>query len=321
MTERLTLTRAFREHLASERSSRMPPLPDSFDGRLGRNIIELHVWAVGEGLRGTEAAPLFDGLCQRLIGAGVPLWRGFAGMRTLHPQWGGYGYTWWRQLNAIQPQQFERGNEYEQGILTSPIGHLIRLAEARTGTGSPDEAEPWLHLRRRLAGPDAQLDFPSLAEFAAAGATDYFAEIVRFGAKGEGDPSRGTGIGYSFITDRPGGFTDARLSHLDYSREMALVAQHDGMTLGVARYSADPDRRSAEFAVAVRSDWHGRRAGQLLMARLIEAAQQSGISELVGLVLRENNPMLNMCRKLGFSIPPEPNDAAVLRVRKSLASV
>jgi GNAT superfamily N-acetyltransferase len=113
----------------------------------------------------------------------------------------------------------------------------------------------------------------------------------------------------------------ARLSHLDYSREMALVAQHEGMTLGVARYSADPDRRSAEFAVAVRSDWHGRGVGQLLMARLIEAAQQSGISELVGLVLHENNPMLNMCRKLGFSIAPEPNDAAVLRVRKSLASV
>ena len=57
------------------------------------------------------------------------------------------------------------------------------------------------------------------------------------------------------------------------------------------------------------------------MARLIEAAQQAGISELVGLVLHENKPMLNMCRKLGFSIAPEPNDAAVLRVRKSLASV
>src|SRR5712671_1193993 len=103
----------------------------------------------------------------------------------------------------------------------------------------------------------------------------------------------------------------ARLSHLDYSREMALVAQHDGMTLGVARYSADPDQRSAEFAVAVRSDWHGRGVGQLLMARLIEVAQQSGISELVGLVLHENKPMLKMCRKLGFSIAPEPNDATV----------
>jgi len=41
---------------------------------------------------------------------------------------------------------------------------------------------------------------------------------------------------------------------------MALVAQHGGMTLGVARYSAYPDRLSAEFAVAVRSDWHGRGA-------------------------------------------------------------
>ena len=63
---------------------------------------------------------------------------------------------------------------------------------------------------------------------------------------------------------------------------------------------------------ALRSDWHGRGVGQLLMARLIEVAQQSGISALVGLVLNENKPMLKMCRKLGFSIAPEPNDATVL---------
>src|SRR3984893_5564380 len=74
----------------------------------------------------------------------------------------------------------------------------------------------------------------------------------------------------------------ARLSHLDYSREMALVAQHDGMTLGVARYSADPDRRSAEFAVAVRSDWHGRGVGQLLMAPVIEGGPQIGVTGTSG---------------------------------------
>src|SRR5208282_5934008 len=158
--------------------SRMPSLPQSFDAPLGRKIIELHVWAVGEGLRGAEAALLFDGLCQRLVGAGVPLWRAFAGMRTLHPQWGGYGYTWWRQLNAIQPQQFERGDDYEQVILNSPIGSLIRLGEARAATASGEEAESWLHLRRRLTGLEAQLDFPVLEQLAAAGATDYFAEVV-----------------------------------------------------------------------------------------------------------------------------------------------
>ena len=57
------------------------------------------------------------------------------------------------------------------------------------------------------------------------------------------------------------------------------------------------------------------------MTRLIEATQQSVNSELVGLVLQQDKPMLNMCRKLGFSMAPEPNDATVLRVQKSLAPV
>src|ERR1700730_2111732 len=188
------------------RPSLMPSLPQSFDGPLGQKIIELHVWAVGEGLRGADVAALFDGLCRRLVGAGVPLWRAFAGMKALHPQWGGYGYTWWRRLNAIQPSQFERGDEYEQGVINSPIGHLIRLGEARAAAASGEAADPWLHLRRRLTGAEAQLDFPLLQELADAGATDYVAEVVRFGT--DGDPSRGTGIAYTFATDRPSGFAD-----------------------------------------------------------------------------------------------------------------
>src|ERR1700720_4059007 len=48
--------------------SPLPPLLQSFDEPLGRNIIELHVWAVGEGLRGTEVAPLFS-FIRELAGA------------------------------------------------------------------------------------------------------------------------------------------------------------------------------------------------------------------------------------------------------------
>jgi adenylate cyclase len=86
-----------------DRSQPSPPLPGpaSYDGALGRKIIDLHIWAVQQGLRGASTDVLFDGLCERLVVAGVPLWRGFAGMRTLHPQWAGYGYTWRRDLNAI----------------------------------------------------------------------------------------------------------------------------------------------------------------------------------------------------------------------------
>jgi len=46
----------------------------------------------------------------------------------------------------------------------------------------------------------------------------------------------------------------ARLSQLDYDREMALLAEYDGAALGVVHFFADPDKLRAEYAVAVRSD-------------------------------------------------------------------
>ena len=112
----------------------------------------------------------------------------------------------------------------------------------------------------------------------------------------------------------------ARLSQIDYDREMALIAQHDGITIGIVRYFADPDRLRAEYAVAVRSDWKGRGVGYLLMTRIVEVAQEAGIGELFGEVLHENKPMLDMCRTLGFSLIANPSDATVTTVSKPLAA-
>jgi acetyltransferase len=111
----------------------------------------------------------------------------------------------------------------------------------------------------------------------------------------------------------------ARLTQIDYDREMAILALHDGTLLGVARFFADPDRVAAEFAIAVRSDWQGRGVGYLLMTRLTDIARQFGIGELVGEVLRENKPMLRMCGALGFAVIPDPDDPAVVRVKRPLA--
>jgi acetyltransferase len=109
-----------------------------------------------------------------------------------------------------------------------------------------------------------------------------------------------------------------RLTQLDYDREMALVALHESTVLGIARFSADPDRQKAEFAIAVRTDWHGRGVGYLLMTRLIEVARQWGIGELVGQVLRDNGPMLAMCREFGFATAPDPADGSIVQVKKRL---
>jgi acetyltransferase len=110
----------------------------------------------------------------------------------------------------------------------------------------------------------------------------------------------------------------ARLSQLDYDRELALLAERDGTALGVVHFFADPDNLRAEYAIAVRSDWKGRGVGFLLMTHLIGIARQRGVGELVGEVMRENEPMLQMCRELGFSIGPQPADPAIMAVRKIL---
>jgi adenylate cyclase len=125
-------------------------------------------------------------------------------MPTLHPQWGGYSYTWRRNLNAIEPAQFGRGHEYELILQGSPFGQLIRQVEK----AGPEE-DPWQHQRWHLTGDKACLDYPILEDLAAAGATDYFAQVVGFGPNG--DPSYGTGIGYSFATDLANGFRDEDL--------------------------------------------------------------------------------------------------------------
>jgi acetyltransferase len=111
----------------------------------------------------------------------------------------------------------------------------------------------------------------------------------------------------------------ARLSQLDYDRELGLVAERDGVALGVAHFFADPDKLRAEYAVAVRSDWKGRGVGFALMTRLIEIARQCGIGELTGEVLLENEPMLQMCRELGFGITAHPNDPSIVLVGSRLA--
>ena len=112
----------------------------------------------------------------------------------------------------------------------------------------------------------------------------------------------------------------ARLSQIDYDREVAIVAEppERGLLWGVARFSADPDFERAEYAVAVRSDLKGRGLGYLLMTRLLEVAKARGLGEIYGNVLRENETMLKMCRELGFAISAHPDDHEVLRATKRI---
>jgi len=112
----------------------------------------------------------------------------------------------------------------------------------------------------------------------------------------------------------------ARLTQLDYAREMAFVAidpaSHD--ILGVARLHGDANHETAEYAIIIRSDQQGRGIGHDLMTRLICFATAEAYRAITGQVLAENHRMLAMCRKLGFDIQPGRIGDSTLMVRLSL---
>jgi acetyltransferase len=106
----------------------------------------------------------------------------------------------------------------------------------------------------------------------------------------------------------------ARLTQVDYAREMAFIAvraRPDGghETLGVVRAVIDPDNIDAEFAVIVRSELKGRGLGRLLMQKMIRFLCGRGTQRMVGYVLRGNQPMRDLTRSLGFEVEASRDDA------------
>jgi acetyltransferase len=115
----------------------------------------------------------------------------------------------------------------------------------------------------------------------------------------------------------------ARVTQIDYDREMALVLSAPGagpgaVLQGVARLAADPDNERAEVAVLVHPDRTGRGLGRTLLGRLVDYARQRGIGELWGEVPAGNRAMLKLCAELGFRVARDPLAPDIRRVSLAL---
>jgi acetyltransferase len=114
----------------------------------------------------------------------------------------------------------------------------------------------------------------------------------------------------------------ARFTQIDYARAMAFIAIEEtaGKMLGVVRLHADANYERGEYAILVRSDLKGRGLGYLLMQMIIDYARAEGLKTIEGQVLSENTTMLAMCRELGFSISPDPDEPDICVVKLAIGA-
>jgi adenylate cyclase len=150
---------------------------------------KLKDWLIDGGRSASSPARLLAECCERMVAAGLPLWRVGVFVRTLHPEIFGRNFIW------------KPGAEVEVGsvdyhILESPDFHTSPLIIV---------FQQGVEVRARIDDP-ASTRFPIIEELRAEGVTDYVALPLLF--------TDGTIHASSWTTKQPGGFTDDQLAAL-----------------------------------------------------------------------------------------------------------
>ena len=157
----------------------------------GGTMADVESWLNGPARSIEDTLLMFDELCWRVFAAGVPIVRVLLSVRTLHPQFFGFGFRWWRRAARTEEVTVAHGIRDSDSYLASPMRPVFE--ERRT-------------VRARLEG-GVIANFPVLAELKAEGFTDYLATPIVF--------SEGRVHGLTLASDRPGGFSDADIAAIE----------------------------------------------------------------------------------------------------------
>ena len=146
-------------------------------------------WLIDGARSHTDPKAMMAECCERLIAAGIPLWRVGVFIRTLHPDFLGMNFVW------------KPGAEVEVG--TADFDFL----ESERFTSSPLKIvfEQGIEVRGHTEDPQARR-FPIIPELAAEGVTDYIALPLLFMDRSINASS--------WTTKQEGGFTDEQLAAL-----------------------------------------------------------------------------------------------------------
>src|SRR6516162_1575908 len=158
-------------------------------------------WLVRPARQVASATRVFDEFAWRMLATGIPLLRVTLHSSTLHPQYLGSTFVWWRTTGQTELIRIAHEVADQPRYEDYPVRRVSVGGET---------------LRRRLDVPDRELDFATLPELKAAGGTDYIALPI--------PSAHGQFYMVSYLTDRPGGFTEAEIGDLTrVSQRLAVV--------------------------------------------------------------------------------------------------
>ena len=98
-----------------------------------------------------------------------------------------------------------------------------------------------------------------------------------------------------------------RVCHVDYDRDIALVALEDDRCkdntcklIAASRLTKKHGVNIAEFSILVADAYQGQGLGEKMLLELIERGRAEGLDAIEAVVLPSNRAMIHVCEKVGF---------------------
>ncbi|MCF7876229.1 bifunctional acetate--CoA ligase family protein/GNAT family N-acetyltransferase [Candidatus Bipolaricaulota bacterium] len=95
-----------------------------------------------------------------------------------------------------------------------------------------------------------------------------------------------------------------RYTNIDYRREMAIIGileeNNTRRMIGVGRLIIGPSQDTGEYAVVVGDPWQRLGLGEKLTDSIIGVAEDKNLKSIYATILKNNKPMLQLSRKMGF---------------------
>jgi adenylate cyclase len=218
------------------RSSQMKPTHDG-----AAKVVR---WMLSEGRRNTHMREFGDEMCRRIVAAGIPIWRAFCFVGTLHPQIAATAYIWSREASGATRITAGHGLVSSPEFTESPIAAARKLGRV---------------IRRRLIDPACPADFPVLHQYREEGGTDYIAIPMIL--------SDGNSNAITFMSDRAEGFTDAQAAGLeDVAEALGVIVELQS---------------SRRIAKSLLDTYIGRRTGQRVLSGVITRGSGENIRAVI----------------------------------------